>query len=74
MNAYDLTLHANVTYAKEEQHRSGFLPGCRPADNLFMSQALVQRQLVLGPNDVICLVDFDKAFDLVNHLMTFDEI
>ena len=52
----------------------GFLPGHRTSDNLFILQGLIQRQLCIGSNFVVCFVDFAKAFDLINRHILFYKI
>ena len=44
------------------------------ADNIFILQGLVKRQLSIGSNLVVCFVDFAKAFDLINRHILFYKI
>ena len=43
----------------------------RTADNMFILNGIVQKQLLIGKSLYICFVDFSKAFDLVNHNILF---
>ena len=56
----------NETFRKIDENDGGCLQGRRTADNIFILQCLVQRQIIMGKSLVICFVDFSKAFDLVN--------
>ena len=49
----------------------GFLKGSRTTDNIFILLGLIQRQLFLGKSLYLCMVDFSKAFDLVNRHILF---
>ena len=51
---------------RKGRYNGGFLKGSQAADNLFILQSLIERQLVLGQNLIVCLIDFSRAFDLVN--------
>ena len=48
-----------------------FLKDSQTMDNLFILQALIERQLCLGQNLIICFVDFSRAFDLMNRNILF---
>ena len=61
----------NEAFGKIDENNGGFLQGRRTADNIFVLQCLVQRQLVMGNSLVVCFVDFSKAFDLVNRNILF---
>ena len=65
---------ANEAFAKEDRYNGGFLPGYRTSDNLFILQGLIQRQLCIGSNLIVCFVDFAKAFDLINRHILFYKI
>ena len=65
---------ANEAFDKTDEFNGGFLPGCRTADNIFILQGLVQRQLCIGSSLVVCFVDFSKAFDLINRHILFYKI
>ena len=61
----------NDTFKTTDLFNGGFLAGSRTADNIFILQGLVERQLTLGKPLYICMVDFSKAFDLVNRNILF---
>ena len=56
----------NDAFETTDLFNGGFLEGSKTADNIFILQGLVERQLALGKPLYICMVDFSKAFDLVN--------
>ena len=41
------------------------------SDNIFILQGLIERQMTLGKPLYLCMVDFSKAFDLVNRNILF---
>ena len=43
----------------------------RTADNMFILNGIVQKQLLIGKLLYVCFVDFSKAFDLVNRNILF---
>ena len=47
-----------------DTYNLGFSKGSRTADNVFILQSIIERQLVLGGNVIVCFVDFSKAFDM----------
>ena len=53
----------NDTFKTTDIFNGGFLEGSRTADNIFILQGLIERQLILGKSLYICMVDFSKAFD-----------
>ena len=61
----------NDAYKTTDLFNGGFLEGSRTADNIFILQGLVKRKLALGKPLYICMVDFSKAFDLVNRNILF---
>ena len=61
-------------FDKKDKYNGGFLTGCRTADNIFILQGLVKRQLSIGSTLVVCFVDFAKAFDLINRHILFHKI
>ena len=65
---------ANEAFHKIDEYNGGFLNGCRTSDNIFILQGLVQRQLCIGNNLIVCFVDFSKAFDLINRHILFYKI
>ena len=61
----------NDAFETTDLFNGGFLEGSKTADNIFILQGLVERQLALGKPLYICMVDFSKAFDLVNRNILF---
>ena len=61
----------NDAFKTTDIFNGGFLEGSRTADNIFILQGLIERQLILGKSLYICMVDFSKAFDLVNRNILF---
>ena len=43
-------------------------------DNLLILQGLIQCQLCIGSNLVVCFIDLAKAFDLINRHILFNNI
>ena len=64
----------NEAFNKIDENNGGFLPGRRTADNLFILQGIIQKQLIMGKSVILCFVDFSKAFDLVNRNILFYKI
>ena len=46
----------------------------RTADNMFILNGIVQKQLLIGKSLYVCFVDFSKAFDLVNRTILFYKV
>ena len=44
------------------------------ADNVFILNALIQRQIIKGENLIVCFVDFSRAFDLINRHTLFHKL
>ena len=65
---------ANEAFNKIDRYNGGFLVGSRTSDNIFILQGLIQRQLCIGSNLIVCFVDFSKAFDLINRHILFYKI
>ena len=66
-NIFETIVYRRLSFAKEafdktDTFNGGFLPGCRTADNIFILQGLVQRQLCIGSSLVVCFVDFFQSF------------
>ena len=61
----------NDAFKTTDIFNGGFLEGSRTADNIFILQGLIERQLILGKSLYICMVDFSKVFDLVNRNIIF---
>ena len=64
----------NESFRKVDINNNGFLNGKRTADNIFILQGLIERQLLMGKPLFVCYVDFSKAFDLVNRHILFFKI
>ena len=71
---YNRLSFANEAFNKEDKYNGGFLAGCRTSDNILILHGLIQRQLCIGSNLVVCLVDFAKAFDLINRHILFYKV
>ena len=63
---YKRLSYVNEAFCKIDEKNVGFLPGRRTTDNISMINGLVQRQLILGKCLIVWVVDFSKAFDMVN--------
>ena len=61
----------NEAFVRKDRYNGGFLKGSQTADNLFILQSLIERQLVLGQNLIVCFIDFSRAFDLMNRDIIF---
>ena len=73
---FETAVNNRIVYASEalredDETNGGFIKGSRTTDNIFIVLGLVQRQLFLGKPLLICMVDFSKAFDLVNRHILF---
>lgn len=62
---------AREAFKEDDEFNGGFLKGSRTTDNIFIVLGLIQRQLFLGKPIFICMVDFSKAFDLINRHILF---
>ena len=51
-----------------------FLKGSQTADNVFILHSLIERQLGLGQNLIVCFIDFSRAFDLMNRNILFHKL
>ena len=71
---YNRLSFANEAFNKEDKYNGGFLAGCRTSDNIFILHGLIQRQLCIGSNLVVCFVDFAKAFDPINRHILFYKV
>ena len=56
---------------QDDPFQSGFQDNCRTTDNLFVINALVQKQRSLSKPLFVCFVDFKKAFDFINRYFLF---
>ena len=61
----------NEALDKYDRWNGGYLQHIRTADNMFILNCVIQKQLILRKHLYICLVDFSKAFDLVNRNILF---
>ena len=52
----------NEALTRKDRYNGGFLKGSQTADNLFILQSLIERQLVLGQNLIICFYRFLPCF------------
>ena len=64
----------NEAFCRTDKYNGGFLKNSRTADNLFILQCLIERQLNLGQNLIVIFVDFTKAFDVMNRNILFYKI
>ena len=61
----------NEAFMRKDRYNGGLLKGSQTADNLFILQSLVERQLVLGQNLIVRLIYLSRAFDLINRDILF---
>ena len=61
----------NEAFMRKDRFNGGFLKGSQTTDNLFILQSLIERQLSLGQNLIICFIDFSRAFDLMDRNILF---
>ena len=61
----------NETFGKIDEFNGWFLKGSRTADNVFLLNGLIQKQMAMGKPLYVCFVDFSMAFDLVNRHILF---
>ena len=59
------------TFNTQDRYNNGFSKGMRTADNIFILQSVIERQLTLGQHLIVIFVDFTQAFDLVNRNILF---
>ena len=64
----------NEAFMRKDRYNGGFLEGSQTAENLFIRQSLIERQLVIGQNLIVCFTDFSRAFDLMNRDILFNEL
>ena len=57
-----------------DRYNNGFKKGSRTADNIFIILSLIHRQLSIGQILILILVDFSKAFDMINRAILFYKI
>ena len=61
----------NGAFMRKDRFNGGFLKGSQTTDNLFILQSLIEWQLSLGQNLIICFIDFSRAFDLMDRNILF---
>ena len=61
----------NEALDKYDKWNGDYLQNIRTADNMFILNSVIQKQLILRKALYICFVDFSKAFDLVNRNILF---
>ena len=60
-----------TAYDCGDRFNGGLTKGSMTSDNIFILQGLIERQMILGKPLYLCMVDFSKAFDLVNRNVLF---
>ena len=60
-----------TAYDSGDRFNGVFTKGRMTSDNIFILQGLIERQMTLGQPLYLCMVDFSKAFDLVNRNILF---
>ena len=73
---YELVVYRRLAFVNEafecyDRYINGFLEWNRTSDNLFVLNALVEKQLVLSKRLYVNFIDFSKAFDMVNRMILF---
>ena len=61
-------------FDKTDRYNGGFLKGSQTSDNIYVLSSIIERQLTLGQNLIVCHVDFSRAFDSVNRNILFYKI
>ena len=74
LTVYNRLQFANEAFGKIDRNNGGFLQGHRTADNIFVLNGIIQRQLLMGKSLFICYVDFSKAFDLISRHILFYKV
>ena len=64
----------NELLGEVDPYNGGLLTGVRTTHNLFILQGLNQRQLILGKTLYVCLINFSKAFDMINRNISFQKL
>ena len=62
---------SNEAFCKIDEFNGGFLRGSRTADDMFILNGLIQRQMAMGKLLYVCDVNFSMDFDLVNRHILF---
>ena len=68
---YRRLVFVNEAFDCYDRYNNGFLEGNRTSDNLFVLNALVEKQLLLNKRLYVSFIDFSKAFDMVNRIILF---
>ena len=68
---YNRLSFLNEALDKYDKWNGGFMKNVRTADNMFILNGIVQKQLLIGKSLYVYFVDFSKAFDLVNRNILF---
>lgn len=71
MAFHDRLLFVCEAYGLLDEYNGGFFKGSMTADNEFMLNTLIQKQMVKGEQLIVCFVDFSKAFDLKSRHILF---
>ena len=61
-------------FDKTDRYNGGFLKGSRTSDNIYVLSSIIERQLTLGQNLIVCHVDFSRAFNTINRNILFYKI
>ena len=64
----------NDMFNKGDKYNGGFVKDSMTQDNMLILTSCIQKQLFLGKNLYIAMVDFKKAFNFVNHSVLFYKI
>ena len=58
-------------FGLQDEYNGGFVKGNMTADNMFILNSLIQRQILKGDSLIVCFVDFSKAFDVISRNILF---
>ena len=58
-------------FLHKDKYNGDFPNDSQTIDNLYVLQSLIERQLSLGQNLIICFIDFSGAFDLMSRHVLF---
>lgn len=73
---FEIIVNKRFVFVKEltgtqDRNNGGFVKGSRTADNMFILNGIIEKQMILRKPLFICFVDFSKAFDIVNRYILF---
>ena len=76
---FEIMVYKRLSFLNEALDRydkwnGGYLKNIRTADNMFILNGAIQKQLILRKPLYIWFVDFSKAFDLVNRNIMFNKL